>query len=88
MYAVYIEKNVQKWLKKQHSKIFSAIIKDIQELKNNPRPPGCRKLKGIDNLWRIRSGDFRILFEIKEEERVVKIMYIRNRKDVYKNLII
>jgi mRNA interferase RelE/StbE len=52
-------------------------------LSENPRPPGCKKLEGHDNLRRVRSGDYRIICSVFDDVLLVLIVKIGNRKDVY-----
>jgi mRNA interferase RelE/StbE len=54
------------------------------ELEDNPRPPGCKKLVGEENAWRIRVGNYRVLYEIKDRVLIVHVVEIGHRKDVYK----
>ena len=56
----------------------------IEPLKENPRTPGAEKLKGSDNAYRIRVGDYRILYEIVDEELVVYIIETGHRREVYR----
>jgi mRNA interferase RelE/StbE len=56
----------------------------IQALATNPRPPGCRKLAGSKHDWRIRVGDFRVIYEIAGEIRVVRVNRVRHRREVYR----
>ena len=53
-------------------------------LASNPRPRGCRKLVGAGNDWRVRVRDYRIIYEIADTIRVVRIMRIRHRREVYR----
>ena len=55
----------------------------VDALVTNPRPVGCKKLRGADDLWRIRVGDFRIVYRVDDRERAIEIAAVRNRKDVY-----
>jgi len=59
--------------------LIGAIFDDLEK---NPRPPGAKKLSGVDG-YRVRSGDYRILFTIDDERRVVRVYRVGNRKDVY-----
>ena len=62
----------------------TQISKAIDKLADNPRPAGCKKLKGEkEYMWRIRVGDYRILYTIAEEVKVVDIRKIGHRKDIY-----
>jgi len=53
-------------------------------LAENPKPPGCRKLIGAENDWRIRVGDYRLIYEIDDAALVVRIWRIRHRREVYR----
>lgn len=64
--------------------IKSRLQPHIDDLAKNPRPPGCKKLHGDENLWRIRSGDYRIIYEIHDDVLVVVIVKVGNRRDVYR----
>ncbi len=55
-------------------------------LKTDPVPLGCRKLDGFKNGYRLRVGDYRIIYELKAEVRIVAVSRIRHRKDVYRGL--
>jgi mRNA interferase RelE/StbE len=60
------------------------ILARIEILARVPRPPGCRKLAGARNLWRIRSGDYRILNAIDDRARLVDVIAVRHRSDAYR----
>jgi mRNA interferase RelE/StbE len=82
-YAVLILLGAQK----EHSSIPSPFYELIEErllaLRDNPRPPGCKKLKGRDG-WRIRAGNYRIIYDIDDARRIVTVATICHRKDVYR----
>ena len=61
------------------------IAARIESLAENPRPPGCKKLSGSDR-YRIRQGDFRIVYSVEDDELVVYVVKIGDRKSVYKAL--
>jgi len=84
MYRVLLERGAEKDLSRLSSEIHERIIAAIQALRNNPRPPGCRKLTGSKNDWRIRVGDYRVLYEIADEIRVVRVNRVRHRREVYR----
>ncbi len=54
-------------------------------LAENPRPEGVVKLKGYDDEYRIRIGDYRVRYEIDDEESIVVLLHCKHRKDVYRN---
>jgi mRNA interferase RelE/StbE len=60
------------------------IAARIDALSRNPRPPGNEKLKGDDGLYRVRQGDYRIIYTIKDAELLVLVITIGNRRDVYR----
>jgi mRNA interferase RelE/StbE len=84
MYQVVVERSAEKDLKKLSSEVRPRAISAIQALAKNPRPSGSRKLAGTDNDWRIRVGDYRIVYEIADEVRIVRINRVRHRRDVYR----
>lgn len=63
MYEVLLERTAERDLKRFPSSQFLRIVPQIKMLAHNPRPPGSRKLVGTDRDWRIRVGDYRILYE-------------------------
>ena len=67
-------------------KVFSLkIISAIDKLAENPRPPGVKKLKGKqETFYRIRTGDYRVIYLIEDEIQVVEVTRIGHRKDIYK----
>jgi len=84
VYEVYLESSAERDLKNLPSKIFDSIINQIKGLSENPRPLNCRKITNSKNDWRIRIGKYRVIYEIDEKYKAVKIMKIRHRKDVYR----
>jgi mRNA interferase RelE/StbE len=84
MYRVQLERGAEKDLSRLTSEIHSRVIAAIQALATSPRPPGCRKLAGSKNDWRIRVGDYRVVYEIADQIRVVRIHRIRHRREVYR----
>ena len=60
------------------------IVKALRSLETNPRPPGCLKMQGNDDLYRIRVGDYRVLYQIQDAVLVVLVVEIGNRRDVYR----
>ncbi|MEW6305771.1 MAG: type II toxin-antitoxin system RelE/ParE family toxin [Verrucomicrobiota bacterium] len=84
MYRVLLERAAEKDLSRLSSEVHDRVIAAIQALANNPRPPGCRKLAGTKSDWRIRVGDYRIVYEIADEIRVVRVNRVRHRREVYR----
>ena len=84
MYRVFLERAAERDLRKLSAKLHNRIIAAIQALAKNPRPAGCRKLTGSDNDWRSRVGDYRVIYEIGDAVRVVRINHVRHRCEVYR----
>jgi mRNA interferase RelE/StbE len=83
-YLVIITRTVQKALSKLPNKIASKLESAMLKLEDNPRPPGCKKLKGRE-AYRIREGDYRIIYEIEDKVLRVIIVDVGNRKDIYQD---
>lgn len=81
-YSVLILPSAQKQLSKLPGAIATRIEDKMMELEQDPRPPGCKKLKGRD-AWRIRIGDYRIIYEIHDGRLVVTVLTIGHRREVY-----
>lgn len=62
----------------------TRVYERIRKLAANPRPDGSQKLKGSNNRYRIRQGDYRILYEIRDAVLIVTVVHVGHRKDVYR----
>ena len=82
-YRVIIPKPVQKQLNNLPSETRLRLLAEIRLLKDNPRPDGVKKLKGYENTYRIRVGNYRVIYEIKDKEAIVLILSSIHRKDAY-----
>jgi len=83
MYQVKIEKKVKKSLKKLSISDYKAVKKTILNLANEPRPFGYEKLKSREG-YRLRQGNYRILYDIQDDIKIVEIIKIAHRREVYK----
>ncbi|MBV6405951.1 MAG: type II toxin-antitoxin system RelE/ParE family toxin [Flavobacteriales bacterium] len=84
-YTVVLARDARKELDLLSKQNFIRVARKIDELEEDPRPPGCVKLKGNDgDMWRVRAGDYRILYVIEDVLRIVDIRKIGHRRDVYK----
>jgi mRNA interferase RelE/StbE len=83
-YTVVILRRAQKEHLAIPSPAYELIEQRLLALGANPRPTGCKKLKGGEVGWRIRVGDYRILYEIDDTRAVVIVATICHRKDVYR----
>jgi mRNA interferase RelE/StbE len=84
MYRVLLERAAEKGLSRLPAETHDRVIEAIQALAANPRPVGCRKLSGSKHDWRIRVGDYRVVYEIADVIRVVRVNRMRHRREVYR----
>ena len=63
--------------------VVARLLPSIRELARNPRPAGCKKLHGYKNRWRIRAGNYRVVYDIDDTSKSVDITRIAHRKEVY-----
>ena len=84
MYEVYLERSAENDLKRLPTSTFDRILHQIKTLAENPRPSGCRKITGSKNDWRIRIGDYRVLYEVNDRVKAVRVMRVRHRREAYR----
>jgi len=82
-YSLFILPRAQKELAQLNVGAFARVRDAIRELANDPRPPGCLKLTGRDG-WRLRVGEFRVIYEIDDAHRLVTVLNVGHRRDVYR----
>ncbi len=82
-YTVYIERYAQKQIMKLDKTIIPVIKNVIGKLAANPRPRGYKKLKG-EEAYRIRVGNYRIIYEIEEDRILVTVVSVGHRKDIFR----
>ena len=82
MHEIYLEKSAEKDLRKLPVSIFERVLVHLRALSVDPRPPGCHKITGSKRDWRIRIGDYRMIYEIDDQARTVKVMRVRHRREV------
>ena len=84
-YRVIVPRPVQKQLDNLPQDVRDRALKQILALKENPRPHGCVKLKGYENEYRVRIGDYRIRYEVRDAELVVLLLHCKHRKNAYRH---
>ncbi|MBA4197769.1 MAG: type II toxin-antitoxin system mRNA interferase toxin, RelE/StbE family [Chitinophaga sp.] len=82
VYSITITKTARKQLDKLPDSIANPIIETIKALATNPRPIGSKKLKGREG-FRIRKGDYRIIYDIIDKVLIVSVIAIGHRRDIY-----
>ena len=72
MHEVLLERAAERDLKALSRAVYDRIVSHLRTLSQNPRPAGCKKITGSRNDWRIRIGDYRVIYEIDDRAKVVK----------------
>ena len=82
-YAIEIKPSARRELENLSDRLIARLAPKIEGLAANPRPSACRKLRGYKDLWRIRIGDYRVVYIIDDDRKMVSVTRIAHRRDVY-----
>ena len=82
-YSVEVKPSARKELEALPDKVLARALKKIESLRDAPRPAGCKKLKAYKDQWRVRVGDWRILYIIDDPAKLISITRIAHRREVY-----
>ena len=82
-YSVRFVRSARKELDELPDAALQRVFPKIEALAENPRPPGCKKLRGATDLWRIRVGNYRVVYQVADAVLLVEIRAVGGRKDVY-----
>ena len=83
LYQLIIKPSAEKQLDGLPANIRRRVVAALEDLRHDPRPPGCVKLTR-DDLWRIRVGVYRVVYQIRDVELIILVVRIAHRKDVYR----
>lgn len=83
VYRVEFTTAAAKEVRKLDPPIRRRLLAGISELEREPRPHGVRKLAGFENAWRMRVGDYRVLYEVIDDHVLVTVVRVAHRRDVY-----
>ena len=83
-FTVHFKPSADRQLQRLPAAVQKRIVAEVAALAENPRPAGVVKLVGDDNLWRLRIGDYRVVYEIHDARLVVLVLRVAHRKDVYR----
>jgi len=83
VYIVRVDRLAEKFIAEQDKKLRKRLFAEIQSLVTNPRPAGAIPIKGRKNLYRVRVGNFRIVYLVKDEELLVLVVRAGHRKEIY-----
>jgi mRNA interferase RelE/StbE len=83
-YSIELTPAAMRALEKLTDDVRQRVGDTINALASDPRPPGVRRLSGSDDIYRVRTGDYRILYQIHDKALVVLVVYVGHRRDVYR----
>jgi len=83
-YRVELIPAARRQLRKLDQKVAQRVLPAIEDLKSEPRPPGCRAMTGQPGRWRIRVGDYRVVYQIDDDIVLVLVVIIAHRKEAYR----
>ena len=82
-YTIIVARGAERDLNKLDRPVLNRIVPIIDNLSQDPRPTGSRKLVNEVNKWRVRVGDWRVLYEIDDDARTVRVVAVRHRSKAY-----
>ncbi len=85
-YHIEFAQPAEKQLEDLPSSVQRRVKEKIDSLERNPRPQGIDKIAGEEQLYRVRIGDYRVIYQIRDSEHLVLVLHIGGRKDIYRNL--
>jgi len=85
-FGITFARTARKELENLPAHVADRILGKIESLADNPRLPGTIKLHGQKNLWRLRVGDYRVVYLINDTSKTIDVSVIRHRRDVYRDL--
>jgi len=83
-YSVELAPAAKRQMRKLDRAIQERIIRRLEALGKDPRPPGVEKLEGVESTYRVRLGEYRIVYEIQDKILVVLVLKVGHRKEVYR----
>ncbi len=82
-YSLFFKRSAEKELRKIPSQYLAKIMSRIHTLSRDPRPQGVQFLKGEGRYYRLRQGDYRIVYEVDDVHKIVTVIKIGHRREVY-----
>jgi mRNA interferase RelE/StbE len=83
-YQILVLPAAKRQLKKLPKQAQAVIVGVIEALAKNPRPSGAKKLVGEEDLYRVRTRDYRIVYEIRDQQLIVAVVKVGHRRDIYR----
>ena len=84
MYKVKLTREPEKFIRRQNRKTQIQLTSALRKLASQPRPKQAKKLAGMDDLYRVRAGDYRIVYTIEDKKLIVLVVRVAHRKEIYK----
>jgi mRNA interferase RelE/StbE len=84
IYSLTFKPSASKDIESLQVEISQRILSEIEKLEHHPRPVGCKKIVGSKNDWRIRIGNYRVLYEIDDDEHRIRVFRVKHRKEAYR----
>jgi mRNA interferase RelE/StbE len=85
-YTIDVTRPAEKQIRALDPQVRARIEKTIDALAENPRPHGCQKMHGYENLYRARTGDWRVVYEIRDNVLLVLVVAVGHRREIYRGL--
>ena len=86
MFVIAFTRSARKDIRAVPGDIQSRVLSAIQALADDPRPQGVKRLTGLDDLYRIRVGAYRVVYRVHDDQLEILIIRVRHRREVYRNL--
>jgi mRNA interferase RelE/StbE len=83
VYELRLVRSARKELEALPDAVLTRVARHLDALQTTPRPSGCKKLRGATDLWRVRVGDYRIIYHVDDGAQLIEVRAIRDRKDAY-----
>lgn len=85
-YSIAWKRSAAKELKQLPKDAIQKALSIVEELTTNPHPPSSKKLSGTDHTYRIRFGDYRLIYNVMDQVLIIEVIRVGYRKSVYRNL--
>ncbi len=83
-YKIIWKNSAVRELKTLDKQLIPKILLKAESLENNPFPQNCKKLHGVESVYRIRIGDYRVIYQVDTRKNIVTIYHVRHRKEAYR----
>jgi mRNA interferase RelE/StbE len=85
-YHLKVKRSFEKDLRKCPDHVVKRVLRKVEQLPEQPLPKGVDKIEGSESSYRIRVGDYRVIYELNQGAKEITVFYVRHRKDVYRRL--